>query len=232
MLVLAVIAAAVAGTKESAPLAPQLVLQNYQAALASVAHPPTVSFEYSVEQLGLRNMEQTHRVYRRGLAERDETLVVDGYHLKAPSVRIIASRTNRYEIDRIAPKLSDYDFRFVGAVNENNAYGYVFQTQSRATTPYAITEVEVDGRSFLPRTIHFRIAGDGARGSGVLNYDLVDKYWVVQSAEVSAHLSSGAIAHESLRWDDYHFPKSLPDETFEAPLPDATATPAADAPAL
>jgi hypothetical protein len=209
------------------PLAPDIVLDKYERALAKVKYPTNISFEYSVEQLGLRTMEQTHRIYRSGLKERDETLVVDGYHLKAPTVRIIESRTNRYEIGRVAPHVAAYVFAYTGPVNESDSYGYVFTTQAREETPFAITQVEIDGRTFLPRSLRFRIAGPGAHGSGELFYDQVEKYWVVVSADVSAHLEHGEIAHETLTWSEYHFPASLPDSTFDSPgeasaLPDAS----------
>lgn len=181
-------------------------------------------------------MEQTHRIYRAGQAERDETLIVDGFHLKAPTVRIIANRSNRYEIERVAPQPAAYAFTFTGAVNESDAYGYVFQTQSRGSSSYAITEVEIDGRTFLPRTVHFHIAGGGVHGSGVLTYGQVDKYWLVLTADVSAHLSNGSIAHEIVRWSKYSFPRDLPPSTFDsphvapAPIPAATTPPPATPP--
>ena len=72
------------------PLEPATVLARYADALAALKHPAAISFEFSVEQLGLRNLEQTHRVYRSGSDERDETLSVDGYALNYPAVRSFA----------------------------------------------------------------------------------------------------------------------------------------------
>ncbi len=203
------------------------MLARYRAALAKVVHPRFVAFDYDVEQLGLRNMEQTHRVYRSGVAERDETLVVDGYHLRAPAVRIISGRSDRYEVDRLAPRTAEYEFTYTGAINESDAYGYVFSTQARGATAFAVTEVEIDGRTFLPRAIHFKIAGGGVHGSGMATYSAVDRYWVVQDAEVSAHLTNGTIAHEHLSWSNYRFPQSLPLSTFESPHAVSGPTPAA-----
>ena len=228
------------GARSGAPLPPEAVLEKYHTAISNVAHPRNVSFEFSVEQLGLRNMEQTHRIYRSGLDERDETLVVDGYHLKAPSVRIISNRTNRYEIDRVAPSINAYQFTFASAINESDAYGYFFTTQARGDTAYAITQIEVDGKTYLPRTVRFKIAGGGVHGSGILTYGPVGGYWVVLAAEVSAHLANGSIAHEALHWSNYSFPKSLPPSTFQVPgalaepaPPVATPAPATpDAPAV
>jgi hypothetical protein len=215
----------VLGARENAPLAPGIVLARYRAALATIGHPRFVAFDYDVEQLGLRNMEQTHRIYRSGVSERDETLVVDGYHLRTPAVRIISGRTDRYAIDRVAPKTADYDFVYTGAVNESDAYGYRFTTQSRGAAGFAVTDVEIDGRTFLPREIHFKIAGGNAHGSGTMTFAQVDRYWVVQDADVSAHLTNGTIARERLEWSNYRFPASLPESTFESPH--ATDVPAA-----
>jgi hypothetical protein len=203
-------------------LEPATVLARYADALANLKRPPTQSFEYSVEQLGLRNIEQTHRVYRSGLNERDETLIVDGYTLKQPAVRILANRTNRYDIAAVAPKPADYTFTFDGTKRDAAGYTYVFRTAPRATPQFAVSEIEIDGRSFLPSLVRFKIGGGGARGSGELAYGLADAYWVVRAANVSVHLTNGATAHERIEWSAYRFPPSLPASTFEAPRPIAS----------
>jgi len=208
-----------------AQLEPAAVLARYAEALATLKRPPTQSFEYSVEQLGLRNIEQTHRVYRSGLNERDETLVVDGYTLKQPAVRILANRTNRYDIAAIAPKPADYTFTFAGATRDATGYTYAFRTAPRATPQFAVSAIEIDGRSFLPSIVRFKISGGGARGSGAFAYGLADAYWVVRAADVTVHLTSGATAHERIEWSAYRFPPSLPASTFQVPRVTATATP-------
>lgn len=202
-------------------LAPDIVLARYARALATLERPHAIAFDYAVEQLGLRNMEQTHRVYRSGLDERDETRNVDGYELKRPSVRILANRTYRYDIAATAPKPASYRFAYAGAYPHGNAYTYVFRTASFATTPFDVTEVEIDGTHFLPSLVRFKIAGDAARGSGELAYAPNGRYWVVVNAQVSAHLANGTTAHEHIAWSDYSFPTSLPPSTFEAPHPHA-----------
>lgn len=206
-------------------LTPAAVLARYDQALATLKRPPTLSFEYSVEQLGLHNIEQTHRVYRRGLNERDETLVVDSYTLKAPEVRILANRTNHYDVAAVAPKVADYSFAFAGTRRDASGFTYLFHTTPRATQSFAVGEVEIDGRTFLPSLLRFKIAGGGARGSGELAYGLTDAYWVIRSAVVSVHLTDGVTAHERIEWSNYRFPPSLPDSTFTAPRALATATP-------
>jgi hypothetical protein len=213
------------GAAQTIRLAPAAVLARYGQALALLKRPPTLSFEYSVEQLGLNNLEQTHRVYRSGLNERDETLVVDSYTLQQPAVRILANRTNRYDIAAVAPKPADYAFTFAGVEREASGYAYVFHTTPRATTSFAVSEVEIDGRSFLPSRLLFKIAGGGASGSGELVYARTDVYWVIRSAAVSVRLAGGAIARERIEWSSYRFPPSLPDSTFEAPRALTTALP-------
>lgn len=193
------------------------VLLRYASALTTVRHPSALSFDYAVEQLGLRNMEQTHRVYRSGRSERDETLIVDGYALRAPSIRIINNRTNRYDIAAVAPRPGAYRFVFSGAIARGSAYVYVFKTIPLGPSVFAVTEVEIDGAHFLPNTIRFKLAGGDARGSGALAYESFGGYWVVRDAVIDAHLTSGATAHEHIAWSDYSFPASLPASTFEAP---------------
>jgi len=199
------------------PLAAQAVLAKYARALHAVERPSAISYVYAVEQLGLRNMEQTHRVYRSGLNERDETLIVDGYTLKRPSVRIIANRTNRYDIAAVAPKPSSYRFVYRGTVAHGGAYAYRFATAPFGGSAFAVTEIELDGARFLPLVIRFKIAGGDARGQGELAYEPNGRFWVVRDARVSAHLKGGATANEHIAWSEYSFPSGLPESTFEAP---------------
>jgi hypothetical protein len=199
------------------PLAAAVVLAKYAAALRALERPNAISFDYAVEQLGLRNMEQTHHVYRSGLNERDETTIVDGYELRRPSVRIIANRTYRYDIAAVAPTPSAYRFVFNGAVARGSSFDYVFGTSSLAARPFAVTEVEIDGTRFLPSVLRFKIVGGDARGSGRLGYAAEGRYWIVRDAQVSAHLASGATAHERIAWSNYSFPSALPPSTFAAP---------------
>jgi hypothetical protein len=222
-IALATVAARPAPRAESAPHARPLsapaVLARYAHALATVKRAPVVSFEYAVEQLGLRNMEQTHRVYRSGRSERDETLIVDGYELQAPSIRIINNRIYRYDIAAIAPRPAAYRFVYTGAIAHGASFTYVFRTAPFGRPAFAVTEVEIDGARFLPSAVRFKLTGDDARGSGTLAYESHGGYWVVRDAVVDARLTNGATAHEHIAWSDYSFPMSLPDSTFEAPHP-------------
>lgn len=237
----ALLAIALLGVPRAAPaekaedLEPAAILARYEASLAALKRPKALTFDYSVEQLGLRNIEQTHHVYRSGLAERDETLVVDGQPLLRPSVRIIANRSYRYAITVVAPRQTSYTFTYTGSKLTGGGISYVFHTEPHGPASFAVSEIELDARRFLPTVVRFKIAGSGARGSGTLFYGPADGYWVVHEAQVNAHLTSGALAHERIVWSNYQFPPSLPKSTFQppravAPLePEDLATPAAEA---
>jgi len=210
---------------ETESLSPAAILARYEATLAELKRPKAITFDYSVEQLGLRDIEQTHHVYRSGHAERDETLIVDGIVLPQPSVRIIANRSDRYDITQVAPTASAYTFAYTGTKLDGDEIIYVFTTQRRAPASFAVSEIELSARRFLPTAVHFKIGGNGARGSGTLLYGPADTYWVVRQAQVNAHLTSGAPAHERILWSNYQFPPSLPKSTFEAPRPVAPLLP-------
>lgn len=207
-----------AGFDRPGPLPARVVLARYARALARLKHPPALAFDYAVEQLGLRNMEQTHRVYRSGRSERDETLIVDGYPLPRPAIRIFANRTYRYDVRGIAPRAPAYRFVSGGSIPRgSSSFDYVFKTFALGSASFIVSEVVIDGSRFLPARIRFKIAGAGARGSGQLTYEAVDGYWVIRQALVDAHLSNGATAHERIAWSDYSFPSSLPASTFTPP---------------
>jgi hypothetical protein len=162
-------------------------------------------------------MEQTHRVYRSGRSERDETTNVDGYELQRPSVRIIANRTYRYDIAAVAPTPATYRFELRRAVARGSSFDYVFTTASLGARAFAVTEIVIDGSRFLPSIVRFKAAGGDAHASGELVYAPTGRYWIVRDARVSAHLASGAVAREHIAWSDYSFPSALPPSTFAVP---------------
>ncbi len=216
----------------AAPLDPATVLAEYADALVLLKRPPALSFEFSIEQLGLRNIEQTHRVYRSGSKERDETLSVDGYALKNPSVRIF-NRGYRYDIATLAPKPQAYDFSFASAQRVGSHYAYSFETKPRGPASFAVTGVTIDGLSFLPLVVRFHASGGNARASGMVRYVGAQGYWVVSEAIADARLADGKLAHEKMVWSKYRFPESLPSSTFQEPAsvePAAPAAPAVDEP--
>jgi len=213
-----------AAAVEAAPNAAYVTVR-YLAAVAKLKRAKTVSFEYALAQLGLHTMEQTHRVYRSGSNERDETLVIDGVRLKSPAVRIITGRNPHYDIAVVAPRPEAYRFIPVAAPKApNGQYTYVFKLATRAPRAFAVTAIELDGRTFLPSLVKFTTSANGARGTGMLRYSGVAGYWVVREAVISATLQNGKPARERITWSRYRFPAALPRDTFRVPRPQVSAT--------
>lgn len=217
------------GASPAAPLARPLesseVLVRYAQALAEISRPSAVEFEYTVEQLGARTLQQTHRVYRSGQSERDEIVAADGQTLSRPTVRILLNRKYPYDVRSIAPQTATYTFIYTGTLLEgNDHFLYLYKTEPKGLEAnFVVDELDIDGISFLPAIIHFRIAGDAAHGSGRLAYGRFERYWLVHEANVTVHLPKGALANERIVWSKYQFPPSLPAETFKEPRPAAAA---------
>jgi hypothetical protein len=203
---------------------PSLVLQRYEEALASLKTPPNLIFEYSVEQSGLRNIEQVHRVYRGGGRERDETLRVNGTPLKPPAVRVFEA-PDRYDVNRLAPKPGDYVFTFASrAIVEGRAV-YTFRSDIQKLAAFAVTRVDIDIEHFLPRTLYFHSVNGATKGTGRVNYAPQSKYWLPREASVEARTASGKNARERITWSKFGFPERLPPSTFSPPRPQETPTP-------
>jgi hypothetical protein len=194
-------------------LPPEVVLIRYVHALATVPVPAIVSFQYNVEQLGGRDIEQTHRVYRSGDDERDETLSVDGQKLVPPQIRIFRSRRDRYVVTNIAPRAEAYDFAFVGVHTTATRVDYVFRATAKQSGTFAVTQVTLDGTRFLPLDVQFATIQNGVQGTGEITYGPSGKYWVplVASANVSSAIRGG---RERITFGSYDFPPSLPPGTF------------------
>jgi hypothetical protein len=203
------------------PLESSDVLARYVQAMAAITRPAAVEFDYSVEQLGARTLQQTHRVYRSGQSERDEIIAADGQTLSRPSIRILLNRRYPYDVHSIAPLPSQYTFIFLGTLMQgSDRFMYLYKTEPKgAVANFLVDEVQIDGVTFLPATIHFRISGGDTHGSGLIHYAKYDRYWLVHEASVTVHMPKGALANEHIVWSKYQFPPSLPAETFREPRP-------------
>ncbi len=194
-----------------ARVAPAAVLARYAQALARLKEPRVVTFDYTLDQTGLRTLAQTHRVFRAGNDERDETLTVDSKRLSPPKVRIFRGRRNRYTVARLAPRLADYDFAFVGTVKDAHHQDYVFRLTPHAVRPFSVTTVRIDGVRFLPLAIDFVTSANEGTGSVTFGSDA--RWWVPFNA--SAHATVAAsVADERLTFYTYRFPSTLPPSTF------------------
>jgi hypothetical protein len=202
----------------AAPLDSQIVLERYAARLLALEPPKAVIFSYSVSQAGPRNIEQTHRQYRSGESVRDETLTVDGQPLR-PKITRIARYRDRYAVDAIAPRATQYAFLFIRAVRAGNAYDYVYRAEPlNATGNFVVEGLTIDGKTYLPSLIRFRTSNGTLAGTGSIGFAKSGKYWVATAANVAATVN-GKPARERITFSGYQFPGSLPKSTFQAPKP-------------
>lgn len=200
----------------AAPLDSQLVLQRYASRMLTTEAPKTLVFTYSVSQAGPRAIEQSHRVYRSGDLVRDETLQVDGQTLKLKVTRIARYR-NRYTIETLAPRMTEYAFLFLRSVRSSNSYSYVYKAVPLgATGSFVVQGMTIDGRTFLPSEIRFRTVHGSIAGMGSISFGRSGKYWVPTVAAVQATIA-GKPARERITFTSYQFPRSLPKSTFQSP---------------
>lgn len=192
-------------------LAPSAVLQRYTEALHALKEPNVISFDYTLEQTGPRTVTQTHRVFRSGTNERDETLTVDGKRLSPPTVRIFRGRRNRYTAQLLAPRAADYTFAYVGPLRDGHHVDYVFRLTPKHFLSFKVTEVTIDGVRFLPMSIAFATALND--GSGSIAFGSNARWWVPSLATARATVSDD-LATERLMFSTYRFPPSLPPSTF------------------
>jgi hypothetical protein len=197
-----------------APLDSQLVLANYGRALAMVKPPTYAIFSYAVSQAGPTDIEQRHRIYRAGLAVRDETISIDGSRPKSAAISI-GKRGDRYAVGLLAPRPGAYELLFVRAVATAGRTDYVFDATPfvKAATGFVVSQVTIDGETFLPRSIVFRTASLAARGSGEIRYAPFGAYWMPVLATISG-TDGDKPARERIAFGEYRFPTSLPPSTF------------------
>jgi hypothetical protein len=209
---------ALASPRPVSVLPPEVVLYRYVRALEAVPIPRTLSFQYTIEQLGGHDIDQTHRVYRSGTNERDETLVVDGEKANPPQVRIFHGRRDRYAVTNIAPRPEAYDFTYVGTKTTGPRVDYVFRmTPKTSPGPFSVVEVTIDGQRFLPTVVVFRTDQNGVVGGGDITYGPSGRYWVPLIVSANAR-DATRTARERLVFSAYDFPADLPPGTFGPPL--------------
>ena len=220
---IALIAATVAAVP--APLDSQIVLERYELALSDLPVPESTIVSYTVSQAGPTDIEQGHRLYREGLAVRDETISVDGAALKQKIVRI-GRHDDRYSVARIAPRSATYGFLFVRAAKRDGTVYYEFEATPlvASSSGFVVTRIIIDGRRFLPRSVAFKTSSETSNGSGVIEYAPSGRYWVPVQVNVDATVQ-GKPARERIAWSDYRFPPALPQATFQGLQPVPSATP-------
>lgn len=200
------------------PVDSQVVLQRYTRHLLSVDLPKTMVFTYAVSQAGPQSIEQTHRIYRSGDLVRDETLQIDGASLKVKVTRITRYR-NRYSIENLAPRVTEYAFFFLRSLRSGSAYSYEYKAVPLgATGAFVVLGMTIDGRSYLPSEIRFRTGTASIHGTGAISFGRAGKYWMPTAAVIRATIA-GKPARERITFTAYQFPRRLPKSTFQAPRP-------------
>jgi hypothetical protein len=194
----------------------EAVLVRYAEAVAKYKTPPVLSFEYAIDQSGARDIQQTHRVFRSGNAQRDELLSADGKFLAPPAIHIFLGRRNRYTVEALAPRTNKYTFRYIGSVHDGHHTDAVFATTPLEPAASVVKQVTIDGVTFLPVAIRFTTSSH--KGSGVVTFARVGKYWLPVSASATATYAKLA-AVEHISFYRYRFPAALPASTFEKPHP-------------
>ncbi len=202
------------------------MLARYSAALAALREPRVFTLEYTLEQTGPRTLEQAHRIFRTGRDERDETIAVNGTRATRPQIRIFRGRPYRYTVAALAPKPAQYDFAYAGTRRDGHHLDYVFRLRAKQPGAFRLTEVAVDGLSFLPGTVAFATRDHG--GSGSVSFGKQVKWWVASAATAAARAPGGGVEHERLTFSRWRFPPSLPASTFSVPraLPSPPPSPA------
>lgn len=191
----------------------KVILDRYFAALAKLAKPDYVSYEYSVEQGGGTNISQVHRIYRAGGDVRDEAVQQDGRRLRRPRIHIRHDDVDRYALEAIAPTAARYTFTFTGVAKSGEHLAYTFRTEPKTAASFVVEEITLDGASYLPTVVRFRTTGAGVRGKGTFIYAKTDRYWMIREARVDAAYKEEPIG-ERIAWGAYRFPSSLPSATF------------------
>ena len=207
---------------QSAPIDSEVVLHEYAQKLLTIESPKVLVFSYTLSQAGPQDIEQTHHVYRSGDLVRDEIVIDQG--VKARAIRISRYR-NRYSLENLAPRLTQYTFMFDGLRKAGNVLQYEYHAIPNSPGgSFVVDSLVLDGASFLPVTIRFHSASGAASGKGSITFARSGKYWVpvVANVEGRAH---GKAARERIVFSAYRFPLSLPRSTFQVPRPLPSATP-------
>ncbi|HYZ16990.1 MAG TPA: hypothetical protein VE591_11335, partial [Candidatus Acidoferrum sp.] len=183
---------------------------------AKLREPRVFTLEYTMEQTGSRALEQSHRIFRSGANERDETIAVNGNRASRPQVRVFRGRRYRYTVKDLSPRTKAYDFHFIGTRRDGHHLDYVYALRPKMPAAFRFTQVTIDGLAFLPTTVSFATREHG--GTGAITFGKRQKWWVVVTATASAQ-APGGTAHERMAFYAYRFPPSLPPSTFAVARP-------------
>ncbi|MDQ6822901.1 MAG: hypothetical protein M3Z07_00170 [Candidatus Eremiobacteraeota bacterium] len=202
------------------PLDSQLVLTRFAMHLNAASPPKNSIFTYTISQAGPVAIEQMHRIYRSGIQVRDETLAVDGQGLHAANRVIrIGKYRDRYTIESLAPRPAEYTFLFEEGRRVAGHVDYLYQAIPLIKgAPFIVEGMTIDGNTFLPSLLRFRISARGARGSGDIRFAKFGRYWMPTVVTITAIVNKKP-SRERIVFSGYRFPASLPKATFRSPKP-------------
>lgn len=208
----------IAALAVSAALSSQTVLARYAHKLLHEPQPKVMIFSYTVSQAGPSDIEQSHRIFRSGDLVRDELLAQDGQTLH-PKITRISRYANHYQVQTLAPRLTQYALMFLRVERNGKRLEYLFRAVPLAPTgAYTVERIAINGRSFLPDWIAFRDAIGRVVGHGTIDFAPAGRYWVPAQATVAARVA-GKPARERIAFGGYQFPTRLPKSTFRSPRP-------------
>ena len=194
------------------------VLTRYAAKMLTTVQPKVMIFSYTVSQAGPSEIEQTHRIFRSGDLVRDELLAQDGEALH-PKVTRISRYSNRYDLQTLAPRLTQYALMFLRSERSAGHLQYLYRAIPLGPTgPFVVKRLAVNGRSFLPDEVVFSDVAGRVTARGTIDFGRAGGYWVPTAASVAA-MVDGKPARERITFSGYLFPKRLPKSTFRTPRP-------------
>jgi hypothetical protein len=197
-------------------VAPSAMLARYATALDTNVTPAVLSFEYSVDQAGPHDIQESHRVFRSGNSERDELLSANGKRFVPPAIHIFLGHRNRYALEAMAPRPEAYTFHYLTSVRDGHHLDQVFATVPRGAADVSVRRVVLDGVTALPTMVTF--ATRKYNGTVIVTFGKVQKYWMVLTATATA-TTGKSLAIEHLAFSRYRFPASLAASTFATPRP-------------
>jgi len=195
-------------------------LEAYRSALAQLAPPGAVVFEYAETRTGpTRTILEQHRVYRSADGrERNETIAADGAAVVPAIVRFSTQATWPYDVRQFAVDDADYTTQPLGTAVLDGKRVLAYSTVRVTTGDFAITALYLDPLRHLPVRESFDAQGGGCKGSGTIAFGPVAGHWMPTAVSTTCTVTAtGAAFRESIRFSGFSFPQQIPADIFGAP---------------
>jgi hypothetical protein len=196
-------------------------LEKYHAAMASFNEPANMVFTYAETRTGpARIVTGVHRVYRDSAGDqRNDTMEINGSPVRPPLTRTYQRTTWPYFADEFSASATDYDARFIGAATVNGRRSYSFQMKRRTSATFEIVELDLDTATGLPLRVAYTVQSGTCDGQGTLEYAPAGPYWLptLATAECTTGKSAEPSYKHAIRFSDYAFPVSIPQDVLHPP---------------